>query len=50
MILTILDPCTGNRVSIDVPVKAPPRRRVYRQVLQELDRLERGKKPSAERH
>ena len=38
MTLTILDPCTGNRVTIEVPAKAqPPRTRGW--VLRERDRV-----------
>ncbi len=39
MTLTILDPCTGNRVTIEVPAKAQPRHRTRRWVLRELDRV-----------
>ncbi len=38
MTLTILDPCTGNRVTIEVPAKAQPHR-TRRWVLRELDRV-----------
>jgi hypothetical protein len=38
MTLTILDPCTGNRVVIEVPAKAQPNR-TRRWVLRELDRV-----------
>ena len=41
MTLTILDPCTGNRVTIQVPAKPQPRR-TRRWVLRELDRLDGG--------
>ena len=37
MTLTILDPCTGNRVTIEVPAKAQPHR-ARRWVFRELDR------------
>ncbi len=39
MILTILDPCTGNRVTVEVPAKRQPRR-VRRQVLRKLDQVD----------
>jgi hypothetical protein len=45
MTLTILDPCTGTRVNIEVPAKPRPARRAKRWVLRELDRLQTGKKP-----
>jgi hypothetical protein len=38
MILTILDPCTGTRVAIEVPAKPQPLR-VRRWVRRELDRM-----------
>jgi hypothetical protein len=38
MTLTILDPCTGRRVTIEVPAKAQPHR-TRRWVLRELDRM-----------
>ena len=38
MTLTILDPCTGNRVTMGVPEKAHPQR-TRRWVLRELDRV-----------
>ena len=38
MTLTILDPCTGSRVIIQVAVKAQPQR-TRRQILRELDRI-----------
>jgi hypothetical protein len=37
MTLTILDPCTGDRVTIEVAPKAQPRR-IRRWLLRELDR------------
>ena len=37
MALTILDPCTGQRVTIEILAKAKPRR-VRRWVLRDLDR------------
>ena len=49
MPLTILDACTGTRVTIDVPVKPQPIRRIRRWIRQELDRLETNKKPSMSR-
>jgi hypothetical protein len=45
MTLTILDPCTGNRVTIEVPAKAQPHR-TRRWVLRELDRVA-GQMPKA---
>ncbi len=45
MTLTVLDPCTGHRVTIEVPVKAQPSRRTRRWVLRELDRVATNKKP-----
>jgi hypothetical protein len=38
MTLTILDPCTGNRVTIEVPAKEQTQR-TRRWVLRELDRV-----------
>jgi len=38
MTLTILDPCTGSRVIIQVAAKAQPQR-TRRQFLRELDRI-----------
>jgi hypothetical protein len=38
MTLTVLDPCTGNRVTIEVPAR-PQARRIRRWVLRELDRM-----------
>jgi hypothetical protein len=38
MTLTILDPCTGNRVTIGVPAKEQTQR-TRRWVLRELDRV-----------
>ncbi len=46
MTLTILDPCTGHRVTIQVPAK-PQTRRARRWVLRELDRIDRQPKTSA---
>jgi hypothetical protein len=46
MTLTILDPCTGHRVTVEVAIK-PQARRARRQVLRELDRISANKKPSA---
>ncbi len=46
MTLTILDPCTGNRVTIQVPAK-PQTRRSRRWVLRELDRLDAQPKTPA---
>jgi hypothetical protein len=43
MTLTILDPCTGTRVRIEVPVKPQSARRTRRLLLRELD------KPAQER-
>jgi hypothetical protein len=37
MTLIILDPCTGTRVRVEVPMKPQPRRRTRREVLRELD-------------
>jgi hypothetical protein len=37
MTLTILDPCTGSRVAIQVPAKSQARR-IRRWLLRELDR------------
>ena len=45
MTLTILDPCTGNRVTIEVPAKAQPHR-ARRWVFRELDRVT-GRIPKA---
>ena len=45
MTLTILDPCSGSRVSVEVPQKRQPERRIRRWVLRELDRVEAGKRP-----
>ncbi len=44
MTLTILDHRTGTRVTIEVPAKSQPERRVRRQVLRELDRLQTSEK------
>ncbi len=49
MILTILDPSTGNRTAVEVPAKAPPRRRVWRWALRELDRMASDRKPCVDR-
>jgi hypothetical protein len=38
MTLTVLDPCTGNRSTIEVPSR-PQVRRIRRWVLRELDRV-----------
>jgi hypothetical protein len=38
MTLTVLDPCTGNRFTIEVPSR-PQSRRIRRWVLRELDRV-----------
>jgi hypothetical protein len=47
MTLTILDPCTGDRVTIEVAPKAQPRR-IRRWLLRELDRsTEQHRKPSS---
>jgi hypothetical protein len=46
MTLTILDPCTGTRVTIEVPAKPQPQHRAKRWVLRELDRLQTSKKPT----
>ncbi len=47
MTLTILDPCTGHRVTVEVATKLQARR-ARRQVLRELDRISaNNKKPSA---
>ncbi len=48
MTLTILDPCTGHRVTVEVETK-PQIRRARRHVLRELDRITANKKPSASR-
>ncbi len=40
MTLTILDPCTGTRITIEVPTKPQPQQRVRREVLRDLDRLQ----------
>ncbi len=48
MTLTILDPCTGNRVTIEVPAKPQPRRS-RRWVLREMDRTDPDRKPGPER-
>ena len=48
MTLTILDPCTGRRVTVEVEAK-PQTKRARRQVLRELDRISANKKPSASR-
>jgi hypothetical protein len=37
MTLTILDPCTGARVKVEVPVRPQAARRVRRWILRELD-------------
>jgi hypothetical protein len=49
MTLTILDPCTGNRVTVEVPVKPQPKRRARRSVLCALDRLHANKEPDVNR-
>ena len=49
MPLTILDAHTGTRVTVKVPVKPQPIRRIRRWIRQELDRLEINKKPSVSR-
>ena len=38
MTLTVLDPCTGNRATIEVPARSQSRR-IRRWVLRELDRV-----------
>jgi len=38
MTLTVLDPCTGTRVTITVPDRPPSRQRARQWVLRELDR------------
>ncbi len=43
MTLTILDPCTGNRVTVEVPSKRQPRRS-RRQVLRKLDQMDTSSK------
>jgi hypothetical protein len=40
MTLTVLDPCTGKRVAVEVPVKRQPHR-ARRWMLRELDRIAR---------
>ena len=40
MTFTILDPCTGSRVSVSVPYKPRPKQQARRQVLRDLERLE----------
>ena len=40
MTLTILDPCTGKRVTLTMPAKHRPEQ-ARRWVLRELDRIER---------
>jgi hypothetical protein len=40
MTLTVLDPCTGKRVAVEVPVKRQPHR-ARRWLLCELDRIAR---------
>jgi hypothetical protein len=40
MTLTVLDPRTGNHVTITVPDRPQSRRRARRWVLRELDRLD----------
>ncbi len=42
MTLTILDPCTGTRITIEVPAKSQPQRS-RRWLLRELDRAPAGK-------
>ncbi len=49
MTLTVLDPCTGHRVTVEVPVKPRPSRRSRRWVLRELDQVEINKKPGMSR-
>jgi hypothetical protein len=46
MTLTILDPCTGHRVTIEVVTK-PQAQRARRQVMRELDRISAIKKSGA---
>ncbi len=43
MTITILDPCTGSRVAIQVPAKPQPRR-TRRWVHRELDRIDHQRK------
>ncbi len=49
MPLTILDAHTGTRVTVKVPVKPQPIRRIRRWIRQELDQMEINKKPSMSR-
>jgi hypothetical protein len=40
MNINILDPCTGQRITVSVPRKPRPEQQVKRQVLRQLDRSE----------